>query len=172
MSSINSDNPVEASLAALSAKVSIKRTQVLYNVTPESTFLPSVDKTILQASVNRRKRRLQASARQQQQRKSAGNNSNTLALITDGSSGGAAAAVDGTIGGSVDNDSNALILAGGADKKDSNQGGGILVVRSVALMLLLGCDVSNSMSYTCHSPKHISSAFFSSFLEFIENKSK
>ncbi|KAG7366402.1 serine/threonine protein kinase [Nitzschia inconspicua] len=53
----STSNPSYASLAALSARHSLKRARVLYCVDPQSTFLPSTDPAILQASLNRRKRR-------------------------------------------------------------------------------------------------------------------
>jgi len=68
-----------SSIAARSAENSLKRARILYDVNPQAAFLPTVDPTILQASINRRKRRLQPQQRQQRQDAS----SNALALITD-----------------------------------------------------------------------------------------
>lgn len=46
-----------SSLAALSARHSLKRARVLYATNPQAVFIPSVDATIAQASLNRRRRR-------------------------------------------------------------------------------------------------------------------
>mmetsp|Transcript_2394 Transcript_2394/g.4480 ORF Transcript_2394/g.4480 Transcript_2394/m.4480 type:complete len:481 (+) Transcript_2394:283-1725(+) len=51
-------NPSYSSLVALSARHSLKRSRILYAVDPQSAFIPSTDPTILQNSINRRKRRV------------------------------------------------------------------------------------------------------------------
>jgi hypothetical protein len=121
-----SNSPAEASLAALCQR-SLKRTRILYNVTPESTFLPSVDKSILTSSINRRKRRLQP--RQQQAQ---GNSSNALALVTDGATT--------TASTSTGNPSSALVLGGAAaEEANSQKQGGILVVRFTRVAACSNC---------------------------------
>jgi len=45
------------SLSAFSAKNSLKRSRVVYAVNPQTAFIPNTDPTILNNSINRRKRR-------------------------------------------------------------------------------------------------------------------
>jgi hypothetical protein len=110
-----------SSLAALSAQQSLKRSRVLYDVNPQTTFLPGVDPTILQASINRRKRRVQPQQQQQQRYQQEQGQTNALALVSEGMKPLPASS-------NVNNNnasSKALIRAGDATEKPT----GILVVR-------------------------------------------
>jgi hypothetical protein len=109
-----------SSLAALSALNSLKRSRVLYDVNPQAAFLPGVDPTILQASINRRKRRVQPQQQQQQ-------TSNALALVSEGMK-------------PLPSSSSALIRAGDATENSSSNSKptGILVVRFVTLRYVSG----------------------------------
>ena len=70
-----------SSIESISAQNSVKRSRILYDVTAETTFLPTTDPTILQASIARRKRRIQPKLQQNQAK-----TSNALTLVTDDSS--------------------------------------------------------------------------------------
>lgn len=110
-----------SSLAALSAQNSLKRTRILYDVNPQAAFLPGVDPTILQASINRRKRRVQPQHQQTQQQ----HTSTAVSLVSEGikplpSSSNAT---------NKNKPSTALILAGDANQNANNKASGILVVR-------------------------------------------
>jgi hypothetical protein len=105
-------------LAAKSAHNSLKRSRILYAVNPQSTFLPSVDPSILSASIARRKRRVQP--HQQQNQHNAKSGSNALALISS----------DPTMNPPAG--STALISPTGANNTDNNTATGILVVRYVS----------------------------------------
>lgn len=71
-------------LTAKSADHSIKRARILYNVNPETTFLPGVDPTLMSLSVGRRKRRLKLAASAGSQ-PAISSSSTALAMITDSS---------------------------------------------------------------------------------------
>ena len=110
-----------SSLAALSAQNSLKRTRILYDVNPQAAFLPGVDPTILQASINRRKRRVQPQHQQTQQQQTR----TAVSLVSEGikplpSSSNAT---------NKNKPSTALILAGDANQNANNKASGILVVR-------------------------------------------
>ena len=68
-----------SSLAALSARHSIKRARVLYATNPQAAFIPSTDPTIAQASLNRRRRR----PKQARVSGGKGKDSSALALVND-----------------------------------------------------------------------------------------
>jgi hypothetical protein len=104
-------------MAAKSAHNSLKRSRILYAVNPQSTFLPSVDPSILSASIARRKRRVKPQQQQQQQHANSG--SNALALISNDTTSNTNNAAGST----------ALISATGANNTANNAATGILVVR-------------------------------------------
>lgn len=51
------DGKSYSSLSAFSAENSLKRSRVVYAVNPQTAFIPNTDPTILNNSINRRKRR-------------------------------------------------------------------------------------------------------------------
>jgi hypothetical protein len=90
-------------------------------VNPQTAFLPGVDPTILQASINRRKRRVQPQQHQQHQQVQ----TNALALVSEGMQPLPSSS-------NVNNNntsSKALIRAGDATENSNSKPSGILVVR-------------------------------------------
>lgn len=66
-SQMEDESPTYAALPALSAKNSMKRARIIFDVNPESAFIPGTDPTILQRSINRRRRRVLVSRDASQQ---------------------------------------------------------------------------------------------------------
>ena len=108
-----------SSLAPKSAQNSLKRSRILYDVNPQAAFLPTADPTIVQASINRRKRRVQPQQHLEKQRE----NSNAIVLVTEGASSSTTANKSAP--------SQALVPAvnGNANDANDDKGKGILVVR-------------------------------------------
>jgi hypothetical protein len=129
--------PVDtSSLAAKSAQHSLKRSRILYDVNPQATFLPTVDPTILNASIARRKRRIQPQLRQNQQESGS---SNALSLVSEN---GSMKPLSSSASANPTN--TALAVAGGAnDNLDQQKPEGILTVSFVMafaiLILLVRC---------------------------------
>jgi len=97
---------------------------MLYEINPQTAFLPTVDPNIRAMSVARRRRKRQSHSQSQPQ---TGKNSDStaLAIVSDSVSSGAAAG-GSKIGGTQT--STALILTQGESTSDGPAKGGILVV--------------------------------------------
>jgi len=117
---------------SLSAKNSLKRSRILYATNPHTAFIPTTDPTILQNSIDRRKRRIirnQIDIRQ----KSGGNG--TLAIVAaTGDSGDSASALRmkpvSSSALTIQNKDVGKDVSKNKILKDENQGGGILVKSS------------------------------------------
>jgi len=110
-----------SSLAALSAKNSLKRTRLIFDVNPTSVFLPSTDPLIEQAAINRRKRRpvIKTAEIGSMEDSTLSKDSMSLALITNGD----ASSAPSKSGGAADT-SNVLALK--TDGDDATKPGSIL----------------------------------------------
>jgi hypothetical protein len=121
----NTSNPSCSSLAALSARHSLKRARVLYAVDPQSAFIPSTDPTILQASLNRRKQRTGGVAPKRQQQ---GQTSDALAIVTEDYADNSTTIQMKPV--ASERTSTALTVQGGTSQRDeTKKSAGILVVR-------------------------------------------
>lgn len=119
---MSDSNNKHSSLAAISARHSLKRARVLYAVDPQSAFIPSTDPTILQASINRRKRRSSLPTTQTE-----GKQSDALAIVTENS--GDPTLQMKPVASEASKISSALTIQGNGSTTESKKAGGILVVR-------------------------------------------
>lgn len=110
-----------STLAAKSALHSTKRARILYDVNPQTVFLPSADPAITAASIARRRRRLPPKATHHDGIKS----STALTVVTDSAT---KAVPDGSQ--PTTNISSALIRTSDVGSEEPKPGG-ILVVRSI-----------------------------------------
>lgn len=123
---------MSSSIESISAQNSLKRSRILHDVNPQSAFVPMSDPSLLQASINRRKRRVKPKQQQQQ-----GTSSNALALISDGTSDNTMKPI--TPGTQADNraTSSALVLADqGGNDETTQQNSGILTVRVYVFQII------------------------------------
>jgi hypothetical protein len=145
------DSPSYSSLAALSARHSLKRARVLYAVNPLLAFVPSTDPTIFQDSINRRRRRHTASFIEQQQKDGSNRTSrsscDTLVIATDDNINNNNTHTTLRMKPVVSDGSNvssALSISNGASNTKANKTAGILVVRCV-IRRCVASDVCSCM---------------------------
>ena len=124
MTSPDTDHPSYSSLAALSARHSLKRARVLYATNPQAAFLPAVDPVIHQASLDRRRRR----PKQARTAAAVSNTSTALAVVNEEQPGHTTLTMQPVAGEEPAATSSALTLPSESNKSDRPKPGGILVV--------------------------------------------
>lgn len=102
---------------------------MLFDVNPQAAFLPSVDPTIKEASIARRRRRIHPGKAASQGN---GKNDHSGALTVVAGSGNDTTTATGTTGGST-TASTALTRTDNSDAASNEGKGGILVVRKSCL---------------------------------------
>mmetsp|Transcript_27245 Transcript_27245/g.65240 ORF Transcript_27245/g.65240 Transcript_27245/m.65240 type:complete len:468 (+) Transcript_27245:163-1566(+) len=144
-------------MASLSASSSSKRTKILYETDPSSAFVPSVDPTIAQMAVNRRKRNRVVV--EQQQASADGVSTTALALA----SGTPSAATTVTAVGGRMASSTALTTVGG-DSNQQRDGSGS-DVKNKGILVKSGSDSSGGRlkipTPTWHAPWKLSTVLSS-----------
>jgi hypothetical protein len=115
---------------SLSAKNSLKRSRILYATNPHTAFIPTTDPTILQNSIDRRKRRI---IRNQIHNRQKSGGDGTLAIVAAATDSGDSASElrmkpVSSSALTIQNKDVGKDVSKNKILKDKNQGGGILVV--------------------------------------------
>ena len=140
--------PPPASLAANSARYSLKRTRLLYDVDAASVFLPAVDPVIRSASVNRRRRRRPTTETATSDAAASNNNSTALVVAknnNDSSTTMQPLASENTP--QPTSGASTSLVQFQEDTQDKPKPGGILVVRSSCLSMRLFSMIGKMCCY-------------------------